>query len=408
MQNRLIEYAGVIVKVGVNIQKGQTLVLTCPIECAEFGRLVAAEAYEAGAGDVVVRWIDDELSRLKFLRADSSVFDKFAEWQKTFFYEYAEKKAAFVSVLATDPELYKDVDPDRLRRSNIAASKALKAYMDMQMRNEIPWCVVSIPTKSWAAKVFPDVSVDAAFEKLWGAILSSVRVTGDGTAVDNWREHISCLNKRSKTMNGYRFTKLIYKNSLGTDLTVELPEKAEWGGVGDKAKTGVSFVANMPSEEIATLPRKDGVNGVICSSMPLSLDGIVIKDIRFTVENGKIIEATASEGLEMLLQKLDIDEGARYFGEIALVPNKSPISDLGILFYNTLFDENASCHFAFGKAYPAFSDADDLTEDDLVARGANDSLVHVDFMVGTPDLSIIGVTPDGDEIAVFTDGNFAF
>jgi aminopeptidase len=403
----LIEYARVIVRVGVNIQKGQTLVLTCPVECAAFGRLVAFEAYEAGAGDVVVRWVDDELSRLKFMRADTSIFDEFAEWSKTFFYEYAEKKAAFVSVLATDPELYRDVDPDRLRRSNMAAGKALKSYMDMQMRNDIPWCVVSIPTMSWAAKVFPDVDTEIAVDKLWDAIMSAVRVTGDGTSVDSWREHITRLNGRSEKLNSYQFAKRIYKNSLGTDLTVELPEKAIWGGVGDNAKTGVSFVANMPSEEIATLPKKDGVNGVICSSMPLSLDGVVIRDIRFTVVNGKIVEATATEGLETLVSKLDMDEGARYFGEVALVPHNSPISDLGILFYNTLFDENASCHFAFGKAYPAFSDADDLTEDDLIARGANDSFVHVDFMVGTPDLSITGITPDGKEIAVFTNGNFA-
>jgi len=408
MQDKMNEYAKVIIRVGVNLQKGQTLVIACPVECADFCRMIAEEAYEAGAREVVVRWGDDKLSRMKYLRADDAIFDEFADWQKTFYYEYADRKAAIVSVAANDPEFLKGVDPDRLQRSSIVSGTALKVYMDMMMRNDFPWCVVSIPTAAWAAKVFPGVPEADAIDRLWDAILGAVRVNGDGTAVDSWRQHVAGLNKRSEILNKYQFSKLIYKNSLGTDLTIELPEKAKWSGVGDLAGTGVSFVANMPSEEIATLPKKTGVNGVICSSLPLSLNGTVIKDIRFTVENGKIVDATASEGLEVLLRELDIDEGARYFGEVALVPHKSPISDMGILFYNTLFDENASCHFAFGKAYPAYHDAADITDDELVARGTNDSLTHVDFMIGTPDLSIVGVTSDGRTIDIFSEGNFAF
>ena len=408
MQDKMNEYAKVIIRVGVNLQKGQTLVIACPVECADFCRMIAEEAYEAGAREVVVRWGDDKLSRMKYLRADDAIFDEFADWQKTFYYEYADRKAAIVSVAANDPEFLKGVDPDRLQRSSIVSGTALKVYMDMMMRNDFPWCVVSIPTAAWAAKVFPGIPEADAIDRLWDAILGAVRVNGDGTAVDSWRQHVAGLNKRSEILNKYQFSKLIYKNSLGTDLTIELPEKAKWSGVGDLAGTGVSFVANMPSEEIATLPKKTGVNGVICSSLPLSLNGTVIKDIRFTVENGKIVDATASEGLEVLLRELDIDEGARYFGEVALVPHKSPISDMGILFYNTLFDENASCHFAFGKAYPAYHDAADITDDELVARGTNDSLTHVDFMIGTPDLSIVGVTSDGRTIDIFSEGNFAF
>jgi len=278
----------------------------------------------------------------------------------------------------------------------------------MMMRNDFPWCVVSIPTTAWAIKVFPDIPEADAVNKLWDAILSAVRVSGDGTAVDSWRLHVARLNERSSILNSYQFSKLIFNNSLGTDLTVELHEKAKWSGVGEIAANGVSFVANMPSEEIATLPIKNGANGVVYSSLPLSLNGTIIKDIRFTVENGKIVDATASEGLEVLLRELDIDEGARYFGEVALVPNNSPVSDMGILFYNTLFDENASCHFAFGKAYPTFHDAADITDEELKARGTNDSLTHVDFMIGTPDLSIVGITRDGQTVTVFSDGNFVF
>ena len=409
MQDKWVEYAKVIVEVGVNLQKGQTLIVSCPVECAQFGRLVAQAAYDAGAREVVMRWGDDQLARMKYLYADESVFDEVPVWLKTFYYEYADVKAALVSISASNPEYLKGVDPDRLRRNSIASGRELKEYQNMQMRNDFPWCVVSIPTQAWAQKVFPDAeSPEEAVDKLWDAILSSVRVTGDNTAVDKWQVHLDKLNKRAETMNEYRFQKLVYRNDLGTDLTVTLHEKAVWVGVGEKAGTGFRFVANMPSEEIFTLPLKTGIDGVICSSIPLSLDGTLVKDIRFTVKEGKIIDATASEGLETLLKKLDVDEGARYFGEIALVPYNSPISNMGILFFNTLFDENASCHFAFGKAYPKFSDSSDLSEDELKARGTNDSYVHVDFMVGTSDLSITGITADGTEIPVFVDGDFTF
>jgi aminopeptidase len=284
----------------------------------------------------------------------------------------------------------------------------LKEYDDMLMRNDFAWCVVSIPSTAWALKVFPGCSAEEAVAKLWDAIFDAVRVNGDGRAIARWEEHTANLRKRAEILNQNNFSRLIYKNSLGTDLCVELPEKHEWACCGEKAGTGVTFIANMPTEEIFTLPRKEGVNGVICSSMPLSLDGTLIKNIRLTVKDGRIIDAAASEGGETLNKKLEIDEGARYFGEVALVPHKSPISDKGILFYNTLYDENASCHFAFGKAYPNFSDADTAGPEELKRRGRNDSLVHVDFMVGTPDLSITGVRQDGREVPVFVEGNFAF
>jgi len=406
MQAKLKEYAKLIVEVGANVQKGQTLVIACPVECAPFGRMLAEAAYDAGTREVVMRWGDDQLSRMKGLRAEDSVFDNVPEWLKTFYYEYAGKKAALIAVAADDPENMKGVDPDRLQRYAKASGKALKEYSDMQMRGDFPWCVAAMPIPSWASKVFP--GDDNAVEKLWDAIFASVRVDGSGGAVALWEEHLAAMDRRAQILNGHNFAKLVFKNSLGTDLTAELPEKHQWVGVGEMAGTGVRFVANMPSEEIFTLPKKTGVNGTLCSSIPLSLKGHLVKDIVFTVKDGKIVNATASEGLDILLKSLDLDEGARYFGEIALVPHKSPISDMGILFYNTLFDENASCHFAFGKAYPAFTDAKDITDEEKAARGANDSFTHVDFMVGTPDLSITGVTFDGKEVPVFVDGNWAF
>jgi aminopeptidase len=408
MEKKLSEYAKLIVRVGANVQKNQTLVLRCPVEAAAFARLIAEEAYEAGAREVVMSWGDDKLSRMKYLRASGEIFDEVPAWLKTFYYEYAGMKAAVVSIAANDPENLKGVDPERLRRNAVAAGKELKDYYDQQMRNEFPWCVVSVPTPAWALKVFPGCAPEEAVAKLWDAIFAAVRVAGDGGAVKRWEEHIAKLQKRVKILNDHNFAKLIYKNSLGTDFAVELPEKHAWLCCGEKARTGTTFMANMPTEEIFTLPKKTGVNGVICSSLPMSIDGNIVKDIRFTVKDGRIVEAAASEGQETLLKKLDVDEGSRYFGEAALVPHKSPISDMGILFYNTLFDENASCHFAFGKAYPAFKDAETAGPEELAARGANDSVVHVDFMVGTPDLSITGVKADGKEIPVFVGGNFAF
>jgi aminopeptidase len=404
---KLTEYARLIIRIGVNLQKGQTVVLSCPVECAPFARLLAKEAYSAGAREVVLRWNDDQLTRMKYLHGDSAIFDEVPAWFKTFHLEYAVKKAALIAVASSDPENLKGVDPDRVQRSTIATGRELKDYRDMQMRSDFPWCVVSAPSAAWAMKVFPGSSEEAAIEKLWDAIFDATRVSGDGNAVKRWTEHGASLKRRVDILRNHNFAKLIYKNKLGTDLTVELPEKHTWYG-GGEIKNGLTYIANIPTEEIFTLPKKNGVNGTICSSIPLSLDGNLIKDIKFTVKDGKIINATASEGLETLIKKLDVDEGARYFGEVALVPHKSPISDTGILFYNTLFDENASCHFAFGKGYPAFADAETVPEAELAARGKNDSCIHVDFMIGTPDLAITGVTHDGKQIPVFVDGNFAF
>jgi len=405
---KLSEYAKLVVQVGANLQKGQTLLLTCPVECAAFGYMVAEEAYKAGARDVVMRWTDDTLDRMRYLNADDAVFDETPEWIKALFEEYSNPQTARVLIYASDPENLKGVEPDRIRRATVARGTALKKYQDMLINDEFQWCIVSIPTPSWAGKVFPGCPAEDAAEKLWGAILHAMRVSGDGTAVEKWREHLSLLKQRMKKLNDYRFSRLVLKNGLGTDLTVELPYKHIWKGGGGNTKGGFPFVANMPTEEIFTLPHRDGVNGVVCSSMPLSLNGYLVRDIKLTLKYGKIIDAEASDGLDVLINQLDVDEGARYLGEIALVPYKSTISEQGILYYNTLFDENASCHFAFGNAYPSFEGAEKMTKDEKKAYGCNDSIIHVDFMVGTPDLSITGITSNGTSIPVFTEGNFAF
>jgi aminopeptidase len=406
MNENYKEYASLIVRVGANVQKGQTVVVSGSVGNAWFARLLAEECYDAGAREVVLRWNDDEITRMKYLRADDAVFDSVPKWLVEFYNGYGKERAALISISDDDPELLKGVDPDRIQRWGRASGEALKTFYDELMGGEFCWCAVSVPSPVWAKKVFPDAGGEEAMQKLWDAILRSVHV-GGGKAVEIWEDKIQTMADRADKLTKHAFESLRFKNSLGTDLTVGLPPGHKWVACGEKAKTGVRFVANMPTEEIFTLPKRDTANGVLCSSMPLSLNGNLVEDIVFTLKDGRIVDAKASKGLDFLEKELDLDEGARYLGEIALVPYDSPINEMGILFYNTLFDENASCHFAFGKAYPAFLDGG-LSEDEQKALGANDSFTHVDFMVGTKDLSITGVTKDGKELPVFVNGNFTF
>ncbi len=407
MDAKLQEYAALLVQVGLNVQKGQTLVISSPVECAAFARMCAAAAYDAGCREVVMNWHDDALAREKFLRADSSVFDEVPLWRQHFFNDYARQGAAYLSISAEDPEHLKGVDPDRLVRSQRVGGKALEDFYRLQMSSGFPWCIASIPIPSWATRVFPDVPAEQAAAKLWDAIFHTMRITGDGKSAQRWREHIDRLAQRCETLNALRFKTLHYTNSLGTDLTVELPKNHIWESGADVTKAGQTFVANMPTEELFTAPLREGVNGEVYASMPLVHDGNIIDGFHFVVKDGKIVEAHAEKGEDVLRSAISLDEGACYFGEVALVPYDSPISNLKLLFYNTLFDENAACHIAFGEAYPCIEGGREMTKEQLKEQGLNDSITHVDFMIGTSDLRIVGTTWDGREIPVFVDGNFA-
>ena len=407
MDEKLREYARLLVQVGLNVQKGQTLVISSPVECAFFARLCAAEAYDAGCREVVMNWSDDALGRMKYLHAEDSVFDTVPLWRRHFYNDYALEGAAYLAISASDPENLKGVDPGRLVRSQQASGKALKDFDRLQMCSGFPWCIASIPIPAWARKVFPALPEDEAMENLWEAIFRAVRISGDGRAVEKWQAHLDTLARRVERLNALDLKSLHYTNSLGTDLTVELPEGCVWEAGNDETLSGVPFIANIPTEEIFTAPLKTGVNGVVCASLPLAHDGHIIDKFRFVVQEGRIVEAHAEEGEEALKAAVSVDEGAAYFGEVALVPYDSPISNQKILFYNTLFDENAACHIAFGEAYPCIRGGRQMTKEQLKERGLNDSITHVDFMVGTPDLNILGITHDGKEIPVFVDGNFA-
>ncbi|MCI8910351.1 MAG: aminopeptidase [Oscillibacter sp.] len=407
MREKLQEYARLLVRVGLNVQRGQRMVISSPVECAAFARLCAQEAYDAGCYEVVMNWNDDAMTRMKYLHAGEEVFDHVPLWRRHFFNDYALEGTAYLAISASDPENLKGVDSRRIIRAQQASGKALKDFDRLQMCGGFPWCIASIPIPSWAARVFPDRGDGEAVEALWDAIFAAVRVTGDGKAVERWQDHLATLHRRVDRLNALRFRSLRYQNALGTDLTVELPEGHIWEAGNDVTLSGQEYIANIPTEEIFTAPLKTGANGVVMASMPLVHDGNVIENIRFVVKEGRIVEATASRGEETILAAISVDEGAAYFGELALVPYDSPISNTGLLFYNTLFDENAACHIAFGEAYPCLEGGQQMTKEELKARGLNDSITHVDFMIGTPDLSIVGTTHDGREIPVFIDGNFA-
>jgi aminopeptidase len=407
MNQNIEKYADLLVRIGINIQENQTLMITSPIECADFARIAAKKAYEAGAREVVMRWMDEKSTHIKYKMANDEIFDEFPEWMVNYFNHYADKDTAFLSISASDPELMKDVDPKRMSRANKAGSVALEYYRSRMMSNKNVWCVASIPTLAWAKKVFPDASEEEAIDLLWDAIYKAVRVD-QPDPVDAWRQHQNNLNEKLNFLNTTAFKSLRYKNSIGTDVLVDLPKDHVWFGGGDAAPQGHVFVANMPTEEVFTMPRHDGVNGTIVSSMPLNYNGNLIEDFRFTFENGKVVDYDARVGKDVLTEMLETDEGAKRLGEVALVPYDSPISNQKILFYNTLFDENASCHFALGKAYPTcVKGGEEMDKDALIAAGANDSFIHVDFMVGTEDLEIVGITEEGQEIPVFKNGNFA-
>ena len=352
-------------------------------------------------------WHDDARARMKCLRADEAIFGGVARWRRHFFNDYALEGAAYLAISASDPENFKGVDSKRIVRAQQASGKALKDFDRLQMCSGFPWCIASIPIPSWARTVFPDAGEDEAMAKLWDAIFKAVRISGDGKAVEKWETHLATLHERMEKMNALNFKSLHYTNSLGTDLTVELPEGHIWEAGNDVTLSGQEYIANIPTEELFTSPLKTGVNGVVYSAMPLVNDGTIIDGFHFVVKDGKIVEAHAKKGEEALKGAISVDEGASYFGEVALVPYDSPISNQKILFYNTLFDENAACHIAFGEAYPCLKGGQQMTKDELKTRGLNDSITHVDFMIGTPDLSIVGTTHEGKDVPVFVNGNFA-
>ena len=397
MDKKLQEYAKLLIEVGLNVQKEQDVVINAPVDCAPFARMCVSAAFEAGARDVEVLWRDDYVSREHWLHASDSVFNSVPEWQVQRNLGFAEKGAAWLSLSATDPENLKGVDSSRIANYNKMSGKANEEFHTKMLNSDFPWCIAAVPISAWAKKVFPTCADETESKnKLWNAIFSAMRINGDGSAVENWRRHCAEIGSRWKKLNEFSFTKLHYTNSLGTDLTIELPEGHLWMGGSEKSGNGIDFVANMPTEEIFTAPKRNGVNGNL------------VENFYMLFKDGKIVDVHAEKGEDVLRKSTQIDEGASYLGEVALVPYDSPISQSGIIFFNTLFDENASCHLAFGSAYSScIKGGNSMSAEELKAHGLNDSTTHCDFMIGTRDLKIVGTCKDGTEITVFENGNFA-
>jgi len=403
----LTKYAELAVKVGVNIQEGQSLYITASIDNPEFVRLLTKTAYEVGAKQVYVDWTDDVITRTRFELAPSESFTEYPAWKIQEREQLAEQGAAFMSVLSSSPDLLKGIDSSRIAAFQKAAGTALSKYRQYVQSDKISWTVVAAPSKAWAAKVFPELAEDQQVPALWDAIFKAVRADVE-SPIEAWLKHDDTLHKKVDYLNDKNYKKLHY-TAPGTDLTIELPKGHLWCGAGSVNEKGETFMANMPTEEVFTVPLKTGVDGVVSSTKPLSYGGNIIDDFKITFEKGRIVKVEAAEGQEVLQQLVDTDEGAKYLGEVALVPHQSPISESGLLFYNTLYDENASNHLAIGSAYAfCLEGGKKMSQEELQEHGLNQSITHVDFMIGSDKMDIDGILEDGSKEAIFRSGNWAF
>ncbi len=403
---QLTDFADLAIKVGVNLQKDQRLVVNCPIECADFARIISLQAFKAGAKDVSVLWNDEKLSRIRMENADIAALEDIPSWLVCQKKEIIEKNIAIISIVSSDPAIYEGIDIVKIKRYSKAHSIALKDYRNATMNNEVRWCVVSVPSAAWALKVFPNLSQKEAIDKLWEAIAVAMRLN-EADPVKAWKEHVEKLTARAQFLNESNFDSIHLKNNKGTDLTVGLPAGHIWTAAGEVAKDGVMFTANMPTEEIFTVPHRNRVNGKVVNALPLSYNGVIIDGFFVEFNEGRAVNFGAKIGEPALKELINTDEGSHYLGEIALIGKYSPISNLKTMFYNTLFDENASCHLAFGKGYPStIKGGESMTVEQLLQKGINDSVEHCDFMIGTPDLNVTGIRQDGSKVNLFVDGEW--
>ena len=409
MNKRIENFARLAVEFGVNVQKDEDVLITSPVEAPLLARLMTKAAYEKGARKVSINWVDDALTRLSYEYESQETLNEVPDWvvEKSR-YQIAEKKSNRISIVSEDPDLLAGLDEAKISEAIRSRSLKMKDFVKYTMNDIVSWLVISVPSVKWAEKVFPDLKGEDAVNRLWDVILDVSRVADSWEETKaNWENHIATLNEKAEFLNSHQFDYVTYKSANGTDLKVKLPKDHIWMSAGSTNAKGDAFIPNMPTEEVFTAPQYDGVDGRLVASKPLVYNGVVINDFEFTFKDGKVIDFDAKEGKDTLAKMLDSDEGSKYLGEIALVPYDSPISNSNILFYNTLFDENASCHFALGKAYPTcVKGGTDLADDEVKSAGLNDSLIHEDFMVGTSDLEIKGYK-DGVEYPIFVEGNFA-
>jgi aminopeptidase len=406
-EQKLQNYAELAVKIGVGLRAGQRLMVRAPIESAPLTRLIVASAYKAGARLVDVLWTDDAITLARFNHAPRDSFEEYPTWQAEALTQIAEKGDAVLSIYATDPDLLKDQDPDLVTLVQRVAQTHLAPFRRKVMSDALNWSLISLPIDSWAAKIFPQSEPDEQIARLWEAIFKVCRID-QPDPVAAWQRHVAELSARKDYLNSKAYTALKY-TAPDTDFTLGLPDNHIWHGAHSHTPDGITFIANIPTEEVFTMPHKDRAEGVVSSSKPLSYGGVLIEDFSLTFANGRVVNVTAKKGEAVLRKLIDTDEGSARLGEVALVPHSSPISQSGLLFYNTLFDENASNHIALGRAYRfCVTGGADMSDEEFAAAGGNDSLTHVDFMIGSGEMDVAGVTRDGQVEPIMRAGEWAF
>ena len=403
---KIDKLAQLAVYTGLGLRPGQDLILTAPVEALPLVKRIVVHAYKAGAGLVTPLFSDGELTLARYKYANNASFDKAPDWLYNGIGQAFDNNAARMAIVGDDPMLLANQDSDKIGRANKANSIAYKPARERITRFNINWNIIAWPGVAWAKRMFPELSGIEAQSKLADAIFDASRVNTTDP-VEEWKKHNEVLRKKCKWLNELDFASLHF-NGPGTDLVVGLADGHEWMGGASIAQNGITCNPNIPSEEVFTTPHALNVNGSVCSTKPLSHQGALIDKIQVRFENGKITNAKASKGEEVLLKILDSDEGARRLGEVALVPNSSPISQSGLLFYNTLFDENAACHIALGQCYSkCFKGEENLSEKEILKRGGNSSMIHIDWMIGSRHIDIDGINSDGSRVAVFRKGEWA-
>ncbi|MGL4344362.1 MAG: aminopeptidase [Cellulosilyticaceae bacterium] len=406
-QEKLKKYAKLLIEVGINIQKGQELMIGAPIDAAYFVRMLTECAYRVGAKKVYVDYIDEQITKMTYDMAPDEAFEEYPKWLADGKEELAKRGCAFLSISASNPDLLKDVDPKRIAGYQKVAAKALEPYRHYIHNGTVAWCVASIPTQEWSQKVFPNASPEEAEGLLWDKIFTATRVN-EPDPVEAWRKHTDALAHRKQFLTKKKI-KSLHCTGPGTDLCVELAQNHIWEGGSSVSKLGAEYVANMPTEEAFTAPYKYGVNGTLTATKPLSYGGNLIEEFVLHFKDGKVVDFSAEQGYDTLKNLIETDEGSCYLGEVAIVPHSSPVSKAGVIFFNTLFDENASCHFAFGNAYPdTIEGGTVMSKEELEKVGMNTSLTHVDFMVGGPEFNIEATTEAGEVFMILENGEWCF
>lgn len=400
------DYAKLAVEIGINLKEGQDVVITASTKIADFVQEIVKACYMNKARSVSVDWICEEIDKLKWLNEKEEVLSKVETWQEEKAKYRAETLPCLIYVDDADPDAYNGIDLKKFAAVRKARYSVLKKYRDMEDNNN-QWVIIAVPSLKWAKKVFPDLEDDEAVLKLWEAIIKTMRLD-QKDPLKAWGDHIEDLQDKSKKLNEMNLDYLKYTSSNGTDLTLKLQPNHYWISARETNLKGNDFTANMPTEEVFTMPKRDGVDGVVVSTKPLSLHGQLVEDFKVTFKEGKCVEVSAKKGQDVLENMLDMDESSRHLGEVALVPYNSPINQTGLLFSNTLFDENACCHLAFGAAFKNnIRGYENMSEEDFEKAGFNDSINHVDFMIGSADLDIKGVDHEGNEYQIFKNGVWA-